>query len=525
MQVSQMSVIVKQERGAALVTVLLFMTLTFILITSMLSVTGNEVVISSLQRDSVRAMDLAQSGLQEAIRRMEEGRRFVPGFTSSLQASVPGSSVAVTVTRRFVGVNSAYQEIRADATIGRSTRRLSTLVLQRAITFPPNITFAASVIEQGSADISCGDAYARTFIQYKSYPSNSCSEPDTISYSGWRMSKASPDAVAQCYTNAGCIAANPLNTEVTRWYPSTRRTEAINTTLGADIAAQKDKCPAGGGGSLPADTIVGTLADGTAYNGPAYGFDVDDPDGVGPPLLPQAVIPGILPCGLPYKLVAFTFPDEIGNDVTRIIKSINFEQWFALYWRWDESKLTVVKRNGSPCSDAYCLPGGIEPNLASFPQLGAVPPFPEIDTINGNFDCRLMGGGVINTLPVACADPPSTNSDLGCKSPQMSCSPAADRPVITVFEAGDYTINGTIQGHGTIVINGNLTVNGDFEYWGTIIVNGTLTLGAGSATIHGGLVADSTLRISGNINVEGGGTITNIPTGRSIVTGRGWWER
>jgi len=25
--------------------------------------------------------------------------------------------------------------------------------------------------------------------------------------------------------------------------------------------------------------------------------------------------------------------------------------------------------------------------------------------------------------------------------------------------------------------------------------------------------------------VEGGGTITNVPTGRSLVIGRGWWER
>ena len=52
-----------------------------------------------------------------------------------------------------------------------------------------------------------------------------------------------------------------------------------------------------------------------------------------------------------------------------------------------------------------------------------------------------------------------------------------------------------------------------------------MTLGAGSATIHGGLVADSTLRISGNISVEGGGTVGMVPTGRSIVIGRGWWER
>ncbi|MBI2247649.1 MAG: polymer-forming cytoskeletal protein [Armatimonadetes bacterium] len=257
----------------------------------------------------------------------------------------------------------------------------------------------------------------------------------------------------------------------------------------------------------------------------AYGFDTDDPDGVGGSIVPQAVIPGVMPCGLPYKWENFTFPDESGNNVTRLIKSVNFEQWFAVYWRFDESKLTYVKRNGSACSDAYCLNGLVEPNLVLYKQFGAVPPFPEIDTVNTNFDCKVSGGGTISSLPLSCSEPSGTTSDLGCKYPEMSCSPAVDRPVITVFDVGDWTINANLKGHGTIVVDGNLTVNGDFEYWGTIIVNGTLTLGAGNATVHGGLVADSTLRISGNITVEGGGTITNVPTGRSIVTGRGWWER
>lgn len=535
------------EAGAALVTVLLFMMLTFILITSMLSVTGNEIVISGIQRDSTRALDLAQAGIEEAKMRIAEGRPFMtqPNWRSSIDRNEETDpNVTVKVIRNYVGTNSAYLEIQSDATVGRARRRLSALVLQRMISFPPNITFAASVIEQGSADINCGDAFARSFIQYKTDPNDvtpRCpSDPPgspTITYAGWRVSKVGP-VVGPCYTNAECAAlGKPL------WYPGQRRTEPANSTLGVDIAAQKNKCPAGGGGSLPGGTVPAgaifannNVATGTE---PLYGFDTDDPDGGGP-AIPQAVIPGVLvcsgtpevcsstsplPCGLPYKWEQETFPDETGALVTRWFKSISFDQWFAAYWRFDETKMNYVKRNGSACTDAYCLAGGVEPNLASYPQLGAVPPFPEIDTVNANFQCRVNGGGVITSLPLTCNEPTGTTSDLGCKYPQMSCSPPEDRSVLTVFGLGDWTINANLKGHGTIVVDGNLTVNGDFEFWGTIVVNGTLTLGAGNATVHGGLVADSTLRISGNIKVEGGGTITNVPTGRSVVTGRGWWER
>jgi len=150
------------------------MTLTFILISSMLAITGNEVVISGIQRDSTRALEHAQAGAQEAVIRIQEGRQYINGFSSSL-----APNTTVSVFNRFSGVNSAYQEIQVKSIVGRATRRINFLVFQQIITFPPNITFAASVIEQGSAEIICGDAYARTFIQYKSYPTQApgCTEP------------------------------------------------------------------------------------------------------------------------------------------------------------------------------------------------------------------------------------------------------------------------------------------------------------------------------------------------------------
>ena len=534
----------KNQRGAALVTVLLFMTLTFILITSMLSVTGNEIVISGIQRDSTRALDLAQAGIDEAKMRIAEGRVFMtlPNWRSSIDRNGgTDPNVTVKVLRYYIGTNSAYLEIQSDATVGRARRKLSALVLQRMISFPPNITFAASVIEQGSAEIICGDAYARTFIQYKNYPTQApgCTEPPALTYAGWRVSKVAPGAVAPCYANGTCVPANP---DTNRWHPAQRRSEPA-TTPGPDggraISAQTNSCPAGGGGPLPADTFVGVkaespcdtdancIAGGFQQVYPLWGFDVDDPDGAGP-IPPQTVIPGVLPCGFPYKYVQSTFEGEDGIFRTRWFKTIVFEQWFNAYWRFDEFKMTMVKRDGDPCTDAYCLPNGFEPNLLGNAKFGAVPPFPDIDSVNQNFDCREGGGGVLNSTPINCDEPTGVVSDIGCKMPEMSAEPACATPVtrpVSLVLDGSWTINGNLKGHGTIVVNGDLTVNGDFEYFGTIIVNGTMTLGAGSATIHGGLVADSTLRISGNINVEGGGTVGMVPTGRSIVIGRGWWER
>jgi hypothetical protein len=196
--------------------------------------------------------------------------------------------------------------------------------------------------------------------------------------------------------------------------------------------------------------------------------------------------------------------------------------------------MTMVKRDGSPCVDVYCVDYGAglfkEPDLLNNKQFGAIPPFPDIDSVNQNFECKKAGPGTLNTTPINCDEPSGVTSDIGCKMPEMvaepACAPPNDytRPVSVVLD-GSWTINGTLKGHGTIVVNGDLTVNGDFEYWGTIIVNGTMTLGAGSATVHGGLVADQTLKISGNINVDGGGTVGMVPTGRSVVIGRGWWER
>jgi len=98
---------VSGERGAALLIVLAFMVLLLILISTMLAVGSNEAVISGLQRDGVQALEHAQAGLEEAVRRIEAGRPYSAPFTGSV---APGVQVQV-VTREIHG--HAHAELPA----------------------------------------------------------------------------------------------------------------------------------------------------------------------------------------------------------------------------------------------------------------------------------------------------------------------------------------------------------------------------------------------------------------------------
>jgi hypothetical protein len=555
---------IARERGAALVTVLLFVVLIFILISAMLAVSGNEAIVASLQRDSVQAEDLAQAGIQEGIRRVQNGR-YSAQFTSAVPcpttatwcgAGWPG--VTVTVTRVYIGTNAGYLQIDATATAGRATRHLTALVLQQVIAFPPNITFAASVASNGAASISCGDVYSSSFIQYKNYPTNSapgCTNPPPITYAGWQMSKVAPGVVATCYTNGGaapngCVAANPGNADVARWWPGTRVTVAASSSAGQAIQTFKNltdptKPTCGGAGpqyngTMPSGAILQTEAAGGSVK--IWGYDTDIP-----PAAQSQLVAGLFPCGLPYEWISSPPPGQPGalsdpntgvaltngicaDGVTlgcRWFKTIIFEQWFQNYWRFDQIQLTPVKRgNGSgtqACVDAICLSGNVQPDLLAYPQFGAVPPFPDTSTVMSNYDCMLYSpaGGTLNSFPQTGTKPngsPCTMTDLG----------TASNPGIFVMgcaSGGSWTINGNLVGYGTLVLNCNAVINGTVTYNGTIIVNGQLQAGTGNVTVNGGLVALSTLQLIGNITVNGGGTVTSVPTGTSNVFGKAWWER
>jgi len=327
-----------RDRGAALITVLLFVVLMFILITAMLSVTGNEVVIAGLQKDGIRATELAQAGLQEAIARVMNGRAYITGFCSALsptpgcQAGTP-NGVYVTVTQVYPGANAAYLQIDAVATgIGRATRHLTALVLQEVIAFPPNVTFAASVTEQGSADISCGDAYSQTFLRYKNPPSNGCAPPQTLTYAGYRISKTTPNDVPLCYSarpwmaGAGVNCGNTKsdfatanagngtkssdnNQDVQNWYPSMRLTTPQSSTLGRDIlgfqAIANPVCQptVGYQDSIPPLAILqNEIA--APSNMKVYGYDTDTPPMVaGPATKPTAAAGASGPLNSTYTIV------------------------------------------------------------------------------------------------------------------------------------------------------------------------------------------------------------------------------
>ncbi len=471
----------KDEQGAALLITLLFMMLTMILITTMLASSSGEIAISGMHRDGVRALELAQAGIQEAVVRIQGGRPYTGGFTSSLN---PG--VTVTVTNNFAGSNSAYLRIQSTAIAGRATRRLSSLVLARAISFPANTVTGSSI--ESTSSMTSADAYSQTWATYSSNPS------PNVFYAGWRMSASDPTSVGPCYYYAQCSAVMP------NWYPGTRTSVNQTSADGIDLMSQTTKCPAGGGGSLPGGTIIGVLAttnDGGSGGGstapvtkPVYGFDTDNP-GTGP----QAVTAS-LPCGLPYKYYARTFLGEDGTtSYTRLFKMVVFEQWFNNYWRFDETQMAYVRTT----------------SLTSYPQFSAIAPYPDVPTDPSYYDRAVSGGGVIT-------------GDLGCKQPEMGCSPAVDRPISVFLSGGNYLDGGTAQGHGTIVINGDLTIqSSNFIYYGTIVVNGTVTI-TNSATIYGGLIARNIV-VSGTFSTPGGGAATNIVLGRSVVSGRSWWER
>jgi len=478
----------KGERGAAMMMLLLFLALSLILTLTMLNTMGNEVVIAGFHRDGVRALELAQAGIQEAIRRVEGGRPFISGFTSSMN---PG--VTVTVVRRLVGSNSAYLELQSTATVGRAARRLSDLVLQYTNVFPPNVLLGPGITAEAEK-ILTGDIYAETYVNYLSPfidPSNKWT------YAGWRIRM---QTLGPCYTHAACVALG--DPQAANWYPGLRQMVPQITSLGTDIAAQTRKCPAGGGGSPPSDTVSGVFATDTCTPSctpvtsyPAYGFDIDDP-GFGPQAVTSA-----LPCGLPYKYVAKSFAGEDGvTSYTRLFKTIVTDQWFANYWQFDAQQMSIVKKS----------------NLVTYPQFSGVP-LVDLSTITpaSNYDLVLTGGGTLTT------------GDFGCKYPEMGCTPPVDRPISMQLNGGNWTLGSAWQGHGTLVVNGNLTFNGPITFWGTIIVNGNLETGLGTPpnTVYGGVIVNTPWIVHDAMRSYAGGNVTSVPVGPSRVIGQAWWER
>ncbi|OFV84921.1 MAG: hypothetical protein A2W26_00865 [Acidobacteria bacterium RBG_16_64_8] len=538
------------ESGAALALVLVFMVVLLILFAAMFAVTGNEIVISGLHRDGVRAMEAAQAGIAEGIRRIEHGR---PGTAPGASFTASTSPAAtVTIVPRDPGAASGYLEIQSTATVGRATRRLSTLIFAVPNPFNlPNILYGQNCAQQGNAaSVESGDVYCRTFVQYVQLPG----DPNTLTYAGWRISKANPGALGPCQTHAACVSLGQPN-----WYPATRRSVYENNPF----TGQPD--PVGGvleamrtspgcvpnAGTLPAGAIA---ADGTNIGGqPEFGFDADDPDGAGPvpeqavepdPFVPAGpagsspLPPKAFPCGLPFRWIAETFDSEDQDtppDTTRYFKTVVWEHYFRyLYYRFDPPTEKWVPRSGASCTqgqiDRPCLAGtDKEPDLAAYRQFGAIAPFVPFDQLEQNYNLRLVGGGTINN-----GDPIDLGlCNQGADGDIATCDGTGSYQRITVFDCEPsgsctYTLNGGgggFHGNGLLLVDGDLNVNGTVNWWGTIVVNGSLTLGSGNVRVYGGVVANSTAYLTGNIEVHAGGDVGNPITGGATVAPRSWWER
>jgi len=496
-----------QESGAALIGVLLVTILAALLVVSTLTVATGEIIIAGIQRDAVRALEQAHAGREEAVRRMEHGYPFVQGFSGSLS-----NTTKVSFVRLAVGSGSAYQEIQVRSTVGRATRRIAALVLQRSTAVLPDTVVAGSIVVEDGGQIACGDVYALTYIRLAGAPMTGCPGADPAVpvsiYAGWRIA----DDSGSCGSHDACVLMGRPS-----WFAGQRRSVPADTDLGAEIAAQTGRCLPGQGG-LPDEMVSGTLADGSDYTGPAFGFDLDDPDGGGS--VPPQAVHAHLPCGLPYKIVPQTFLDDEGRSLRRLVKTIVYEQWLETYWRFDDAALTTVKRAGAACASASgpCLSGGREPDLVRYPQYGAVPPFPEFGPLEENVDRRVRGGGRIG------------GGDFGCLRSEMqgdvNCSgvPAnASRPIAVLLDDGAYILDGTLRGHGTLIVDGAVIASGEVAYWGAVVAREGITL-EGQARFAGTVAAGGLLWVRGTSTVTAG-RVPSVPVGRAAVTTRSWWER
>lgn len=321
------------------------------------------------------------------------------------------------------------------------------------------------------------------------------------------------------------------NTPANNWYPGTRLTVFCKTESGActdataqDIVAGTGTPDPGAGCPVASSTMASDISPGGgvkaedprsspgAYDFPIYGFDTDDPDGGGP-ILAQAKT-NLHPCGLPYKYVLRNVTQPDGTTVPRFFKTIIYEQWFETYYRFQVNPPKIEKRDGTKdCTQTNtCVVGspgnGSEPNLAGYPQFGAVPPYP-----------AQMVANIAQNAAVITNPGPHTNTDFGTlPADPTSCPATGGDPRLVRFRSPppdpiNYNVEYTIssgQGFGAMVVDGNLRTVGNFTYRGSIFTRsnptnpaqgGRMDLGAGTVTIHGGLIAQGPVSVSGNLTI------------------------
>jgi hypothetical protein len=546
--------VLKDQSGAALLTILLFMVIVAILLTTMLTVSGNESIISALHRDGVQAKEVAEGGLAEGLTRLGLGHPFALNsaadcydadpsndvfFTNSLTPE-GGAQVRVCLLDAGAGGVGAIWEVQSNAQVGMARRRLSVIALQTVLDLLPNVVYGHDCSQGGSAEIRSGDVYCQTYVKHKTDES-----AGRLTYGGWFVKKEASGgpAVGPCYTHDACVALGYSN-----WWPGHRRAiykdDAINQQLGegsddrilSTYFSSDGYKPVGGAPALVCPT---GLQDRALFEidpaHPLAGLTVSDlPAGAnwqsGDNRQDNTAMPsgeklyGCAKDGRPYTWVREAF-DGDDNDNPPVddqfmwFKTIEFEDWKSDYW-------IFCRAVGDPvpaCTAEFVLTFIKNSTLQSDPSLGAVPPFPDFDSLDNNYHERVTGGGTLTG-----ADGIDWGTCVeGSDGIANNCDGAASDPRVILLTEGDYRVNANIEAHGTVLVgpNQDLEVNGTFTCWCVLIIDGNLKLGNGTVTIYGGLIAKNTAELNGNITVYAGGSVTSVPVGSGPVTGLSWWQR
>jgi predicted acyltransferase (DUF342 family) len=68
----------------------------------------------------------------------------------------------------------------------------------------------------------------------------------------------------------------------------------------------------------------------------------------------------------------------------------------------------------------------------------------------------------------------------------------------------EVSISGNYTGRGILIVTGDLKLSGTFQYEGLVYVFGTLTLSGGGSglNVKGGIMANETIQVGGNITVD-----------------------
>lgn len=505
------------DRGVALMMVLLFTLLVFLLVVGMLVTATHEITIAGFHRDGVRAEEHGVAGLEDLVRRIEAGRPWRPGAVNpadvclrddgspGVRTRLPDSNICVAVVMRTAGPSGAVVEVSAEAAVGRVRRRLSMVVLARTTLALPNALVVHSLADAGDTQVASGEVYAQTLVNYRSAVS-----AERTTYAGWRIARVgADDAVGPCYTHDECVAAGRP-----QWWPGHRRAVYATQVFrprpqpGSPIPDPRTPatvlsytCPAGPSPDLAAHTVGGH---GPGYEPGDLRADLNPADPRQEGLAGERLY-GCTADGLPY-----TWVREAVDGRFLWFPVVPFDGWFARYWCFQEAHDALVWQ---PCN-------GFHPDPAlGDPSLGAIPPPPSFDVWAQNYDRARAGGGTI-TLPAdaglgVCADPPQ------CRSPR-------NQPSVVLLDGGPYRLfclASCPAGHGVLLVDGDLEIQGNFTYYGTVVVRGRMTVGAGAVTVYGHLVAEGLATLDGTLRILAGTAVAHGPAGPLEVMRRAWWER